>query len=327
MVSWRLAVASVALTVLAGSAVAADWPQRPVRILYPYAAGSAGDGAARLLAQRLSDAFRQPVIIENRLGANGTLAAQAVARAPADGYTLFWATTPQIAISPIMTKVSYDPVKDFAPISAVIINSWVLVVNSQMPVKTVAEFVEYVRARPNKLVYAEGGVGSVGHLTMAMFLKRAGLEMTNVSYQGNAPALNDVIAGHLPTMFSVLGDALPHAGSDSVRLLAVSSEKRSLQLPNVPTIGESGFPGFRANAWNGLLAPAGTPEAIIDRIASEVGRAVKDQAFVERLANLGVEAVGSNPAEFAGMISADMGLWADAVKMAGLSAEHTKSRQ
>jgi len=244
-----------------------------------------------------------------------------VARASPDGHMLFWATTPQIAISPVMTKVSCDPLRDFAPISTVLTNTWVLVVNSQMPVRTVDEFVEYVRARPNKLVYAEGSVGSVGHLTMVMFLKRAGLEMTNVTYQGNAPALNDVIAGHAPVMFSVLGDALPHAGSGRVRLLAVSSERRSPQLPNIPTISESGFPGFRASAWNGLMAPAGTSQVTIDRIASDVGRIVKDKAFTERLGNLGVETAASSPAEFAAMISTDMELWASAAKLAGIGGK------
>jgi tripartite-type tricarboxylate transporter receptor subunit TctC len=139
---------------------------------------------------------------------------------------------------------------------------------------------EYVRARPNKVVYAQGSVGSVGHLTMVMFLKRAGLEMTNVSYKGNAQALNDVIAGHVPTMFSLLGDAVPHAASGGIRLLAVSSEKRAAQVPHVPTIGECGFPGFTTSAWQGLLAPAGTPKAIIDRVAVEVGRAVRDDKFL-----------------------------------------------
>jgi tripartite-type tricarboxylate transporter receptor subunit TctC len=321
MLNRRLLLALIALTAFAAPAAAADWPQKPVRIIYPYAAGSAGDAAARLLAQRLSDAFGQAVIVENRVGANGTLAAQAVARAPADGYTLFWAATPQIAISPAVTKVPYDPVKDFAPISAVLTNTWVLVVNTQMPVRTVAEFVDYVRARPTKLVYAEGGVGSVGHLAMAMFLKRAGLEMTSVSYQGNAPALNDVIAGHVPTMFSVVGDAIPHGASSNIRLLAVSGEKRSPQLPDIPTISESGFPGFRANAWNGLMAPAGTPKAIVDRIAVEVGRVVKDQKFVERLSSFGIEPVGNSPAEFAAMISEDIALWTEALRIAGVKVQ------
>src|SRR5262249_48379322 len=210
MLSRRSLLASIALVALADPAAAADWPQRPVRIIFPYAAGSAGDAAARLVAQRLGDIFGQAFIVENRVGGNGAIAAEAVARAPADGYTLLWAVPPQIAIAPAMTQGPYDPVKDFAPISAVLTNSFVLVVNPAMPVRTVAEFVDYVRARPNKLVYAEGSPGSVSHLTMALFLKRAGLEMRNVSYRGSAPALNDVIAGHVPTMFTLLGDARAH---------------------------------------------------------------------------------------------------------------------
>ncbi len=319
MLSRRSFLASIALTGFTQPAASADWPQKPIRILYPYSAGSAADGVARLLAQQLGGALGQAVIVENRVGANGTLAAQAVARAPADGHTLFWATTPQIAIAPIIAKVPYDPIKDFAPIGTILTNSWVLAVNPALPVKTVGEFVEFVRARPQKLVYAEGSIGSVGHLTMAMFLRRAGLDMTNVSYQGNAPALNDVIAGHVPTMFSVLGDALPHAANGTVRLLAVSSERRSPQLPNIPTVSESGFPGFKANAWNGLLAPAGTPKDIVDRLAVEVGRIVKSPKFIERLENAGIEPIASSATEFAAIISADTALWAEAVKIAGLS--------
>jgi len=320
MLNRRSFIASIALAALAQPAVATDWPHRTIRIVYPYAAGSVGDATARLLAQRLAEILGQPVIIENRVGANGTLAARSVARAPADGYTLFWATTPQIAISPVMTEVPYDPVKDFTPISAVLINTWVLVVNPQMPVNTLAEFVDYVRARPN-LVYAQGGVGSVGHLAMAMFLKRAGVDMAGVSYQGNDLALNDVIAGHVPTMFSIVGDAVPHIESGSVRALAVTGDRRSQQLPDVPTVAESGFPGFAARAWNGLMAPAGTPNSVVKRIAMEVGRLAKEQNFQEKLRNLGVEAVGSSPDEFAAMIAADVALWAGAVRIAGLTAK------
>lgn len=320
MLNRRSFIASIALAALAQPAVATDWPRRTIRIVYPYAAGSVGDATARLLAQRLAEILGQPVIIENRVGANGTLAARSVARAPVDGYTLFWATTPQIAISPVMTEVPYDPVKDFTPISAVLINTWVLVVNPQMPVNTLAEFVDYVRARPN-LVYAQGGVGSVGHLAMAMFLKRAGVDMAGVSYQGNDLALNDVIAGHVPTMFSIIGDAVPHIESGSVRALAVTGDRRSQQLPDVPTVGESGFPGFAARAWNGLMAPAGTPNSVVKRIAMEVGRLAKEQNFQEKLRNLGVEAVGSSPDEFAAMIAADVALWAGAVRIAGLTAK------
>jgi tripartite-type tricarboxylate transporter receptor subunit TctC len=320
MLCRRTFIASIVLAPCARAAGSTDWPRKPIRIVYPYAAGSAGDGSARLLAQRLAEVFGQAVIVENRVGANGTLAAQSVARAAADGYTLFCATTPQIGISPVMMTVHYDPVKDSTPISAVLANTFVLIVNPQMSVKTLAEFVNYVRARPN-LVYAQGGVGSISHLAMAMFLKRAGLEMPGVSYQGNAPALNDVIAGHVPTMFSVLGDAVPHIASGSIRPIAVSDDRRSPQIPDVPTIGESGYPGFRATAWNGLMAPADTPKAVVHRIATEVARIAKEQKFVERLTSFGVESVGNSPEEFAAMIAADIALWPDALRAAGIKGQ------
>jgi tripartite-type tricarboxylate transporter receptor subunit TctC len=320
MLCRRAFVASLALAPFTHPLAAADWPHKPIRIVYPYAAGSAGDATARLLAQRLAEAFGQAVVVENRVGANGTLAAQAVARAAADGYTLFWATTPQIAMSPAVMPVAYDPIADFAPISVVLTNTWVLIVNAQMPVTTVGEFVDFARTHPD-LVYAQGGVGSVGHLAMVMFLKRAGLVMSGVGYQGNAPALNDVIAGHVPTMFSVLGDALPYIASGSIRALAVSGEVRSMHLPAVPTIAETGYPGFRANSWNGLMAPARVPKAIVDRIAAEVGLIVKDQKFVAQTRNIGVDVVGNGPEEFSKMIAADMALWPDAMRVAGLKRE------
>jgi len=321
MLSRRRFGASLALAPFAkigfNSAAAAEWPQRPIRILYPYAAGSAGDTTARLIAHRLSDALGQPFIIENRTGANGLIATEAVARSPADGYTLLWAITPQIAISPAMMKVPYDPVADFVPISAVSSNSFALVVNAQLPVKTVREFVDYVRNQSRGFAYAEGGAGSISHLAMMLLLDRAGLHATNVSYKGNAPALTDVVAGHLPAMFSVLGDALSQADSGALRLLAISSVQRSLQAPNVPTIAESGFPGFSATSWWGLMAPAGTPQSIVDRIASEVAHATRDPKIVAQLTKFGVDPLGSSPTEFAAMITADIKQWTRAVKIAG----------
>ena len=273
---------------------------------------------ARLLAQRLTDSLAQPFFVENRVGANGIIGADAVARSPADGYTLLWAITPQIAISPAMTKVPYDPVKDFAPISAVSTNNFALVVNPSLPVKTVAQFVDYVRTRSGELVYAEGGVGSISHLAMALFLRRAGLNMTNVTYKGNQPALTDVIAGHVPCMFSLLGDALPQSDSGAVRLLAVASDLRSPQAPNVPTMDEAGFSGFKAVSWYGLMAPANTPKSIVDRIASEIALAVKDAKFVERLAAYVVDPLGNSPQQFAAMIASDIAFWREAVKVAGV---------
>ena len=200
-------------------------------------------------------------------------------------------------------------------------NPFVLVVNGKLPVKSVAEFVSYVKAQPSKLSYGSSGVGSVAHLAMALFVKRAGLDMTAVHYRGNAPALTDVVAGHMPTMFSALADALPHAKSGAIRLLAVSGDKRAAQVPDVPTVAEAAYPGYKVITWNGLMAPAQTPKTIVDRVAAEVARAVKDKGFAERLTKFGVDPLGNNPVEFAALIAAELKLWADAVEIAGVKAK------
>ena len=316
-----LALLLVGLTAGAASGQSPGWPQKPLRILVPYAAGGNSDGMARMVAQRLSEVLGQQVVVENRLGANGAIATEAVARAPADGYTLLWAVLPPLVIQPALTKTPYDPVKDFAAISTVATNPFVLVVNKDMPVQTVAQFVDYVRARPNQLSYAVGGVGSVTHLAMALFLKRAGLEMANVNYRGNAPAMADVVAGHLPAMFSNLSDAMPHAASGAIRLLAMSSASRVPQVPDVPTVAESGFPGYNMITWNGLMAPAGTQRAIVDRIAGEISAAIHDPKFVERLVNFGVDPLGNSPDKFAAMVAADATQWAEAVQIAGIKSQ------
>jgi tripartite-type tricarboxylate transporter receptor subunit TctC len=313
-----IAVLAAAIGCIGGEAQAQIWPQRPVRIIVPYAAGGNSDGMARIVAQRLTEAFGQTFVVENRLGANGAIAAEAVARSAGDGYTLLWGVTPPITINPALTHVNYDPIKDFAPISAVGSNAFVLLVNKDFPPRNVAEFVAYVRAQPTRLAYAEGSAGSLTHLAMALFLKRAGLDMTNVSYRGNAPALTDVVAGHLPTMFSNISDAMPQGAAGSVRLLAVSSKARAPQLPDVPTIAESGFPGYDVLTWNGLMAPAATPKEIVDKIAAEIARAVKDPQFVARLNQYGADPLGNTPEEFGAMIAAETALWADTVKSLGL---------
>ena len=311
-------LAIAATFVFSTCAQAQDWPQRPVRILVPYAAGGNSDSMARISAQHLSEAFKQPFVVENRIGANGAIAGEAVARAAPDGHTLLWGVQPAVVIAPAMNKVPFDPVKDFAPISVVGTNPFVLIVNKDVPVKTVPEFIAWVKSQPVKLSYAEGSAGSVTHLAMALFLKRAGLEMTNVSYRGNAPALTDVIAGHLPTMFSNLSDALPNAASGAVRILAVSSEQRVPQLKDTPTVAELGYPGYRAVTWNGLMAPAGTPKPIVERIAAEIAKATKEPKFLERLVSFGADPSGITPAQFAALIASDLKLWSEAVAVAGV---------
>lgn len=314
----RQFLAFVTLVLLTGSVSAGEWPDRPIKILYPYAAGGAADTTARLIAHQLSEALGQPVIVENRAGANGVLATGSVARAAPDGHTLLWAITPQIAIAPAMTKVPYDPKNSFVPISAVATNRFALIVNSKVPATTVAEFVDYARTQSQGFTYAEGGVGSITHLSMVLLLNRAGLKGTNVSYKASVLALTDVLAGHLPAMFAVFGDALSQVHSGRIRMLAVTSEQRSMQLPTIPTIAESGFPGFKTTSWWGLMAPAGTPKPIVNRIAAEVAKATKDPKIVEQLINLGVDPLGNGPDQFAEMVSADIKLWGEAVRLAGL---------
>ena len=312
----------LALLVLATSPAAPvqaqDWPNRPVKIIVPFAPGGNADGMARIIGQRLGEVFGQTFVVENRTGAGGTIAVQDVARSPRDDYTLLWGVQPQIVIIPAMQKVNYDPVKDLAPISVLATNPFVLVVNGKLPAKSVTEFVAYVKAQPGKLSYGSSGIGSVAQLAMALFLKRAGLDMTPVHYRGNAPALADVVAGHVPVMFSSLADALPQAQAGNVRLLAISGSKRAAQVPDVPTVAEAGYAGYSVITWNGLMAPAETPKLIVNQIAAEVARAVKDPAFAERLTKFGVDPLGNNPAEFATLIAAEIPVWIEAVNIAGV---------
>jgi tripartite-type tricarboxylate transporter receptor subunit TctC len=320
----RISAVFVAALIMAGFTLPSypqAWPRKPVTIIVPFAAGGNTDGIARITAQYLAEALGQQFVVDNRAGAGGAIAAEAVAHAAPDGYTLFMAALPQIAIVPAMSKTRYDPVKDFAPISIIGTNPFVLAVNQNFPAKTLAEFVAYVRANQDKLSYASAGIGSLNHLSMALFLKLADLKMTHVSYRGNAPALSDVVAGHVPAIFTNLSDGLPQAKAGNIRFLAVSGDKRVAQFPELPTVSESGYPTFKTLTWNGLMAPAGTPKEIVDRIATEVARAVKDPKFVERLVSYGVDPLGNSPEEFAATIASDIPLWADAVTVAGVKEQ------
>jgi tripartite-type tricarboxylate transporter receptor subunit TctC len=243
---------------------------------------------------------------------------EAAVRSPADGYTLLWGVQPQIVILPAINTVPYDAVKDLAPVSVLGTNPFVLVVNGKLPVKSTADFVSYAREQGKPISYGTSGVGSIAHLAMALFAKRANLSMTAVHYRGNAPALSDVIAGHVPAMFATLADALPHAADTNVRLLAVTGDKRAPQLPQVPTIAESGYPGYNVITWNGVMAPAGTPKPIIDKMARELAAAVKDAKFAEKVTAFGVDPLGNTPAEFAGLIAREIPQWKEAVALAGV---------
>src|SRR5262245_1164358 len=311
------------LLAAASNAYAQSWPQRPVKLLVPFAAGGNIDVMGRLGASRLSEAFGQQFVVENRVGGNGAIATEAVARAAADGHTLLWSSTSVVAIFPAITKVGYDPVKDFAPVSLFSVAPQVLIVNPKFPAASVAEFVAHVKSQKEKLAYAGGGgPGSASNLIMSIFLKRAGLEMTNVSYRGTAPALTDLIAGHIPTMFIPISEALPQARAGHIRMLAVSSATRSREAPDVPTVAEHGFPGFHMVSWTGLTAPAGAPKDVIERMAGELGRALKDPQFVEHIQKAGGEpAADPSPSAFATFIGKEIALWGEAVKIAGVTLQ------
>ena len=312
-------MAALALMSLAGPARAQAWPQKPVRVFVGFAAGGNSDLVGRLIAQWLTDRLGQPFVIENRAGANGTLAAEATARAAPDGYTLFMAALPHLAIAPAVSKIAYDPIKDFAPISDVGTNPFVLVLHPSFPAHTLKEFEDQVRREPGKIAYASGGVGSLTHLSMALYLKRANLEMIHVPYKGGGPASTDVLAGHVKVYFSNLSAVAAHVQRGALRALAISDTTRHPQVPDVPTMSELGYAGFRTLTWNGLVAPAGTPKDIIDKLASEIARALKDQQVRQRLISYGVDPLGDSPEQFAATIAADLALWAEAVKVAGVA--------
>jgi tripartite-type tricarboxylate transporter receptor subunit TctC len=313
-----------AATVMQATLVVAQsqvWPSRPVKLVIPFGAGGNTDIVARIVAQDLGGAFGQPFIVENRPGAAGALGAEIVARATPDGYTLLMATQPQIAIIPAMTKAAYDPVKDFVPISNIGTNPFVLVVRPGIPANTVADFVSYVRANPNKLTYVATGVGSVNHLAMELLLRRAGLTMMPVMYKGGPTGLTDIIGGRVDAYLASISVVAPHADTGELKLLAVTSDRRVSQLPNVPTLAESGFPGFKVLLWTGLFAPAGTAAGTVDRIAGEIARMARDPAAVQRLGANGIDVIGNDPQSFGAMIAEDISFWAEAVRSAGLAAK------
>ena len=311
------------LFLLAFEAVQAQpsWPQKPVRVIVPFPPGGVTDSIARITVDWLSQRTGQPVIAENRPGASGAIAAEYVARSAPDGYTLFMAASPQLAIVPHVQKIPYDPVKDFAPISIVGVSTFALGVNDMLPPRSLAEFVAYVKARPGQLNFASPGTGTVGHLTMSLFLARAELKMEAVIYKGGGPAMVDVLSGQVPVYFGNLNEVIPHIPSGRVRVLAVSGHRRASQLPDVPTVAEQGYPGFRTDTWNGIVAPAGTPVEIVDRVQREIALGCKDSGFTARLDRIGVEAVCSTPAAFSQAIRMDLDLWKEAVNAAGLKPQ------
>jgi tripartite-type tricarboxylate transporter receptor subunit TctC len=308
------------LSVLIASAtLAQQYPQRPVKVVVPFSAGGNTDSQARIVSERLAALLGQAFVVENRVGAGGAIAAEFVAKSPADGYTLFFAASPQFSL-PLMQRVNFDPYKDFAPISIVGTNPFVLGIHESVPARTVAEFVEHVKARQGQLNYASAGNGTTTHLTAALFMARAGIRMAHVAYKGGAPAVADLVAGTVQMYFGNASELIQHSKSGKIRMLGVSSEKRAPQLPEVPAIAET-YPGFNTGTWNGYLAPAGTPKPVIERLAAEIAKAVREPATVERLTRIGVEPLGNTPEQFAESLRRDAPVWRHAVKAAGIKPD------
>ena len=314
------ALAALALVIGSSMTYGGTWPQRPVKVIVPFGAGGSSDAQARIVSERLTAVLGQPVIVEDRPGASGAIAAELVARAPADGYTLFLSALPQISIVPLVQKVHYDPLKDFAPVSIVSTNPFVLGVPVELPVRTVLEFVEYARARPEGLYYASLGTATGTHLASVQFLARTGLRMTHVPYKESSQVFAGVTGGAVQMLFNTPSDMIRLEKAGKVRLLATSGEKRAPRFPGVPALAEF-YPGFRNVTWNGFLAPAATPRTTIDRLAREVARVVREADTAAKLSAIGVDPWGSTPAEFEALIRGDRPLWSEVVAAAGIRPE------
>jgi len=302
-------------------AQAPAWPNKPVKIVVPFAPGGNTDSIARIMAERLTQTLGQSVVVENKVGAGGGIAAEFVGKAAPDGYTLLMAAMPVMAILPAINKTNYDPLRDFVPISNVGSNPFVMGVHKSVPANNVQELVALARKSPGKYNYASGGSGSVSHLSAALFVNRAQIDMTHISYKGGAPAVTDLLAGNVQMYFGNFSELVPHLAGGNIRLIGVSSEKRSSQLPQVATIAESGFAGFRTVTWNGLMAPTGTPQAVVQRVADAVKEALATEGMTARLQQIGVDAIGSTPREFADTLRADIAIWSEAAKAAKLKME------
>jgi tripartite-type tricarboxylate transporter receptor subunit TctC len=309
------------LTVLPALAAAQAYPAKPIRWIAPFPPGGPVDLLARTVGQKLSEAWGQPVIIDNRAGAAGNLGVEAAAKAPADGYTLVIVPTGNIVVNPaLFPKLGYKP-SDLAPVTMLATVENVLVVHPSVPASSVPELVTYAKANPGKLTFASPGAGSQAHLAGELIKLTAGLDMVHVPYKGIGPALNDLLGGQVSMMFSQLSSALPHIRSGKLRALGMASLKRSAVMPELPTIAEQGFPGFEAVSWYALMVPAGTPSDIISRLHAETTRIVRLPDVREKLAGLGAEPVGNSPQELAATIRSESARWADVIQRQGIKSD------
>lgn len=299
----------------------ANYPEKSVRMVVGFPAGSTADFVARHIAQKLSEAWGKPVVTDNVAGAAGSIAAERVARAMADGYTLALAANAQIIINPSLYRLTYDTVKDFAPISQVSISPNLLVIHNSVPARTLGELVLLARARPGDLTFASGGSGSSPHLAGELLRSRAGVDIRHIPYKGVVSAMPDLLAGRVMTMFSPITVVLPLAREGKLRALAVTSLKRSVAAPELPTIAESGYPGFEVTLWYGLLAPAGTPAALIRRIYLDTTKVLEHADLRAKFSDFGLELIGSSPDQFASVIKSEIPKWEKVIKDSGIKPD------
>ncbi len=319
-VSGRMILALACLLAVATSAAADKYPSRTVRIVVPQAPGGATDVFARKIGQVLSERWGQPVVVENRAGAGGVVGTDAVAKSPADGYTLLVTYAGSQAINPsLYPNIPFDSVKDFQPIGTIAVTPFFLITAHKLPVKTVAEYVAMARAKPESITYASAGNGSVNHLLGEMLKMEAKIKILHVPYRGAAPAITDVIGGQVDSAFASVPSVIQMVRSGTVRALAVSSAQRVAVAPDVPTIAESGYPDFDVNPWWGIFAPAGIDTATVRKINAEVGEILRTQDMKDFLAAQGAEPFIRSPEEFRKLLQADIARWAKVVKAAGVT--------
>jgi tripartite-type tricarboxylate transporter receptor subunit TctC len=308
---------SCMLSVAAVASWAQNYPTRPVRLIVPFATGGGADIIARTVAQKLSEAYGQQFVVENRPGAAGNIGVELVARSPADGYTLLLNSSNFSTNVSLFSKLNFDPIKDFEPISLLAAAPYVLVVHPSLPVRTVKDLIAVARASPGKLTYGSAGNGTPAHLGMELIKATAKIDMVHVPYKGSIPHLSDLVAGQIAAGFDNVLSSVPLVRAGRLRAIAVSGATRSPALPEVPTVAESGLPGFDVTVWNGILAPAGTPREITARLHSEIISALQKPDVRSRMAGLGVDIIGSTPQEFAAFIRRDIDKWAAVIKVSG----------
>jgi len=313
------ALAGLLLLLGADSALAQGYPNRPVKILVGFTPGTAPDIAARILAAKFTDLWNQSVVVENVPGAGSNIATDRVAKSPADGYTLLMGGNPSLVISPsLYDKLPYDPVKDFAPISQVFVAANVFCVPTDSPVKSIADVVAMARAQPGKLTYGHAGIGTSQHLGVELFKYMAHVDIAPVAYRGTTALMPDLLAGRLTLAFANIVNVVPLAREGKLRAFAVTSSKRSALAPELPTMAESGYPGFEAVPWFGLLAPAGTPPDVVDKLHTETVKVLAMPDVRKQFAETGLEPIGNTPTQFAAVIRTETPAWAKVIKDAGI---------